>query len=211
MNKKVIFDGDGTLYDSGRSIKNSCNATLRHFGYEGIPYSELDFFVGPPLKECFRLCHVKEEDLEDCMAYYRNYQKENCLFDIDLYKDVFSSLEELKKRGYLIYLGTSRAYDLGKKLVTHCKIAPFFEGYYGASSDGSHASKEEVILKADMETPQSEFAFMVGDTPMDVLAGKKVGYKTIGCLYGYGNKDELKKSNPDYLIKSFKDILTILK
>ncbi len=211
MTNKVIFDGDGTLYDSGRSIKKSCNATLKHFGYEEIPYSELDFFVGPPLKECFRLCHVKEEDLEAAMAYYRSYQKEHCLFDIDLYEDVFSSLEELEKRGYLIYLGTSRAYDLGRKLVTHCKIDPFFSGYYGAMSDGSHASKEEVILKADKETEHSEISFMVGDTSMDIVAGKKVGYQTIGCFYGYGNKDELKKANPDYLINSFKEILEILK
>ncbi len=211
MTKKVIFDGDGTLYDSGRSIKKSCNATLKHFGYAEIPYSELDFFVGPPLKECFRLCHVREEELDACMAYYRSYQKENCLFDIDFYEDVFSSLEELKNRGYLIYLGTSRAFDLGRRLVAHCKIDSFFSGYYGANSDGSHASKQEVIIKADNETPVTEISFMVGDTSMDILAGKNVSYQTIGCLYGYGNKDELRKSKPDYLINHFKEILKILK
>jgi phosphoglycolate phosphatase len=208
--RKVIFDGDGTLYDSGKSIKRSCLHTLEVLNYPAIDPDKLDFFVGPPLRESFRLCSVKETDLDRACGIYRLYQKENCLFDIVPYDGILSLIPSLKKDGYLIYLGTSRAYDVGKRLVEHVGLDKYFDGYFGADKDGSHALKDEILKKVDESTPKAEISYMIGDTYMDIDAGRKVGYKTVGCLYGYGDEKRLKASKPDYLISDPKEMFSIL-
>ncbi len=207
--KKIIFDGDGTLYDSGHGIKVSANYALKTHGYATFPIDKMDFFVGPPLYDCFRLCHVKEEDLDKVVTTYQTYQKENALYDLTLYDSVKKVLVELKQRGYLIYLGTSRRQSIGVDLLNHLMLLPLFDSAFGGSEDGLHCSKEDVIKKVMENTPVCEKSFMVGDTKFDILAGKKYNLKTIACLYGYGNKKEIEEAKPNFSISHFADILSI--
>ena len=41
---------------------------------------------------------------------------------------------------------------------------------------------------------------MIGDRKYDVLGAKKIGVDSIGVLYGYGDLEELKEANPNYII-----------
>lgn len=207
--KKIILDGDGTLYDSGHGIKVSANYALKTNGYPTYPIDKMDFFVGPPLYDCFRLCHVKEEDLDKVVSTYQKYQKENALYDLSLYDSVKNVLLELKQRGYLIYLGTSRRQSVGVDLLTHLGLISLFDNAFGGSEDGLHCSKDDVVEKVMNNTPPCEIGFMVGDTKFDILAGKKYSLTTIACLYGYGDKKEIEQANPDFSISSFADILSI--
>ncbi len=211
MTKKIIFDGDGTLYDSERSIKKSCNHALKSLGYKEYRFDELDFFIGPPLRESFRLCHVKEDDLDSAIDIYRKHQRENTLYDIDLYPNVEKTLSWLHEHGYSIYLGTSRPGFLGMELLTHTGIIKFFDGVFGADDDGKNASKVDVISKVVSCTAKTDVTYMVGDTKMDILAGKKFSCHTIACLYGFGNLDELDGCLPDYKISDFGEIIDIVK
>lgn len=208
---KLIFDGDGTLYDSGHGIKTSANYTLSSLGYPTFPLEDMDFFVGPPLIDCFRLAKVREEDLPEAMDIYRRHQNEVTKFDLVLYPHVKKTLEKLKNSGNLIYLGTSRKQSLACELLRHLSIDSLFDGIFGADEDGSRASKEEVLQKVISESPSVDDVYMVGDTKFDILGGKHHHMKTIAVSYGYGDKEELKESRPDFLIDDFAKIPEILK
>jgi phosphoglycolate phosphatase len=45
-------------------------------------------------------------------------------------------------------------------------------------------------------------AIMVGDHPMDILAGKRAGMRTVGVLTGRTTQDELTEMGADYILKS---------
>ncbi len=45
-------------------------------------------------------------------------------------------------------------------------------------------------------------AIMVGDHPMDILAGKRLGMRTAGVLTGRTTEDELMEMGPDYVLES---------
>ncbi len=45
-------------------------------------------------------------------------------------------------------------------------------------------------------------AIMVGDHPMDILAGKRLGIRTVGVLTGRTTEDELMEMGPDYVLES---------
>jgi phosphoglycolate phosphatase len=49
-------------------------------------------------------------------------------------------------------------------------------------------------------------SIMIGDTGTDILAGKKLGMKTIGVLWGIRNKGVLKRYKPDFLVRTPKEL-----
>ena len=50
----------------------------------------------------------------------------------------------------------------------------------------------------------------VGDTSMDIAAGRAAGMKTIGVLTGFDSRDDLFQENPDHIIDSISDLPLIL-
>ena len=49
-------------------------------------------------------------------------------------------------------------------------------------------------------------AVMVGDHVLDILAGKKVGMKTVGVLTGYIKREEFEKAGADYILRSVSEV-----
>lgn len=51
---------------------------------------------------------------------------------------------------------------------------------------------------------------MVGDHPIDIQAGKKMGMKTIGVLTGRTKKEEFEKAGADYVLKDVTEVCELL-
>jgi len=49
---------------------------------------------------------------------------------------------------------------------------------------------------------------MVGDSELDIEAGKRAGVKTVGVTYGYRKRIFLKDA--DFIINEFEDLLSIV-
>lgn len=52
-----------------------------------------------------------------------------------------------------------------------------------------------------------EEAVMIGDHPLDIQAGKRVGMKTIGVLSGRTTKEEFEKSGADEILRDVTEVL----
>ena len=58
----ILFDLDGTLLDTGEGITKCAQYALSKFGIEVNDLSELNYFVGPPLKDSFvEYANIPEE------------------------------------------------------------------------------------------------------------------------------------------------------
>jgi len=53
-------------------------------------------------------------------------------------------------------------------------------------------------------------AITIGDTPLDVRAGKAAGTLTIGVLSGIGTREQLEAENPTAIIKDISEVLSLL-
>ncbi len=83
-------------------------------------------------------------------------------------------------------------YIIGKEDVRHSKPCP----------DEIFKVEHLAHLKAD---------YMVGDSIYDIIAAKKAGVKSISVLTGLAMRKELLKYKPDYILKSVKELLILLK
>ena len=51
---------------------------------------------------------------------------------------------------------------------------------------------------------------MVGDTTVDIRAGKSAGAQTVGVLCGFGEEDELRKRGADMILTSTAELVQVL-
>lgn len=78
MYKTILFDFDGTVFDTGEGIMKSVQYAAESFGFSEPDYRALRSFVGPPLRESFmRRYGVDTVTAEAMTAKYRErYSKE---------------------------------------------------------------------------------------------------------------------------------------
>lgn len=85
------------------------------------------------------------------------------------------------------------------------------DGYFKLGGFGSDDEVRSNLIKIAIDRAKNKFGFnynnnvfVVGDTPLDIKAGKEAGIKTIGVATGKYSIEDLKKENPDFV---FEDLL----
>ena len=190
MIKAVLFDFDGTLVDSSEGITKSVQYALRHFGIEEENLSSLHKFIGPPLWDSFKkYYHFTEEQAEEAVQVYRSRYEKQGIYEVKLYPHVKEVLTALREQGYLISLASSKPERTCKAIMEHLGLMELFHEIVGASHDGTISTKEEVLrelFRRWQDISQDEM-ILVGDTIFDVEGAARVGMRSIGVTFGFGD------------------------
>lgn len=230
MYKYIFFDLDGTLTDSGEGIINSVIYALSRLGIIETDRKSLFKFIGPPLAESFMKYYgFNEEKAFLAVEYFREYFKENGIYENKLYDFVPELLEKLKKSGKIIVLATSKPEALAKRNLEYFKINDYFSFVFGATYDSTRVKKTDVIkyaineiendFKKQSETYENELykkqlnkkeIIMVGDREHDIIGAKENGIDSLGVSYGYGSVLELENAKANYIVEKVSDILEIV-
>ena len=204
--KVILFDQDGTLLDSAPGIKHCAQEVLRKLGYKVPKAKDLDYFIGPPLRDCFRLSKVKEEDIEEAVLLYRGLYESEGKYNATVYPSVKEELRKLKENGCRLFVCTSKNGELAKDILTHFGLEECFEETFGSSSDGVGAKKGEIIRRCLASLEDEADVMMVGDTELDARGAKENSIPCVLVNFGYGNKKEMAAESPYAFIDSFKEI-----
>ena len=208
----LFFDLDGTLTDPAQGITNSFKYALNYFGCEIPDYQTLCTFIGPPLNDTFKnLLHFEEEKIPEAIKKYREYFAEKGLFENSVYPGIPELLDSLKQAGRKLVVATSKPEDFSVRIIEHFGLAKYFENVCGSLHDTTRTTKDEVIevaIERNHITDKSK-VLMIGDRKHDILGAKKVGLKSCGVLFGYGNLEELKTAGADFIANTVADIKTI--
>jgi HAD superfamily hydrolase (TIGR01509 family) len=69
---------------------------------------------------------------------------------------------------------------------------------------------DPVLLAARQMDTSPESCLMVGDTTVDIRAGKAAGAQTVGVLCGFGEEGELRRAGADLILSKTADLRDIL-
>lgn len=200
----VIFDLDGTLTDPGTGITNSVMYALEKFGISA-QRSELYKFIGPPLRESFRIYYgFDEAGAEHAVALYREYFSAKGIFENELYPGIPELLDSLKASGRKLYIATSKPEEYALRIIDHFGITPFFDFVSGSKMDGTMTEKSLLIERILGRIDRKEFPLtvMVGDRRYDIEGARSHGLDAVAVAYGYGDMNELEESEPVYIAGS---------
>lgn len=207
MDKVVIFDVDGTLFDTKAGIIKTFNYVLERFDKNEITENEESRFIGPSVRQSFiNLVGLDEKDAEIATRMYRKIYVEKFVTSAILYDGVDETLQTLLNKGFKLCIATMKTASQVKALLANLLDESYFEIIKTAKEDGS-LSKEQMLLEIRGLYGDSVQYYMVGDTIGDYNASVKAKMDFVAALYGYG---ELEKDEYVYYVNDFREISEII-
>lgn len=213
MYKYVLFDLDGTLTNSELGITTCVQHALKKFGIEVEDRTVLRPFIGPPLGESFQVFYgLSKEESEQAIVYYRERFSVKGLYENEVYEGVEKTLQMLKDSGKKLIVATSKPEKFTMIILEHFDLLKYFDFVAGATMDGSRGEKADVIRYAleKCSIEDKSDVIMIGDRKFDILGAKENGLKSMGVLYGFGDREELMEAGADYIVESAEDIVKFL-
>ncbi len=209
MIKAVIYDFDGTLIDTLKVSFDAYNSALSKLG---INATEEEIINKCFNKLCSEVAKSFNIDLDIFSKYYREATIKGYK-NAQLYPDVISTFNEIKKLGISVAIGTSK--DMNKiaevldriQIKEHCEVI--------ITNDSGLRKKPEIFSEVcEKLKVKPEETIIVGDAENDLDAANKINTKSI-LFYPkshekYYSLENLKKFKPNHIIKNHKEIISIL-
>lgn len=212
--KNIIFDYDGTLHDSIKIYAPAFKKAYEYLVKNGYAKdrvwtdSQISKWLGYSSKDMWQefMPQLSSPLKEHCSAIIGDamleYIKEG---KARLYEGSLETLDKLRDMGYnLIFLSNCKT----QYMQMHIKVFnldKYFSAFY-CTQQYDFAPKYEIFK--DISKKHSGSFIVVGDRFQDIEMADKHGLFSIGCAYGYGTGEELKKA--DALAGSVGEIVGIL-
>lgn len=211
MYRYVLFDFDGTLYDTVEGISKSVKYTLEKFGIEA-ELDSLRCFAGPPLVDKFmeEFGFSYEKASEARVLFQERYVPVG-VYESSPFPGMKPFLEALRDAGLILAVATSKPLPLCEELLGRSGMRDYFSVVCGSELKGNNSSKKEIVertvaaLGADKED-----CVLIGDTKYDVIGAHAAGVRCICVRYGYAAPGELEEAGADAIVEDLTELQKIL-
>jgi phosphoglycolate phosphatase-like HAD superfamily hydrolase len=215
--KLLLFDIDQTLINSGgaglRALDRAC---LQLFGIPNAmqnihPHGKTDPAIA---REIFRVrlnqTTPANGQIESILEAYLSFLKEEVRLSPNyrVLPGIISVLDEsLSRKDIMLGLATGNV-ELGARIkLDRGELNPYFTfGGFGSDSEDRTELVRRAAGKAAVRSGapiSSSETYVIGDTPLDIDAGKRAGFKTIGVATGSYSIEELMDSGAMFAIQDF--------
>ena len=205
--ESLIFDIDGTLWDSRALVAEGYNIQLRREGYDHLCVTADDFLplFGKIMTEIADVIfaqlppEVRYPLMERCMDTENRYLHENpCSIG---YPGVREMMVQLAKNHRLFIVSNSQC-GYPELCMEKLGLTPYISGHLCFGDTGTE--KGETIRRL-MARHDITSAVYIGDTQGDLDAARQAGIPFVFAAYGFGNPDsyEAKIENPEQLTQLF--------
>ena len=144
---------------------------------EEIIERQLRKFVGPPLKDCFRIVYGYTDDalLSQCVHVYRQEYRKTGMHLCHMYDGLYDLMTQLRGMGIKTGVCTLKYEKLAKLIFEEKGISSLLDTVRGTDEAGE-VTKAECIRRAvsDFAIEPSQ-ALMVGDTVNDLKGAEEAG------------------------------------
>lgn len=207
----IVFDFDGTLHDSLYIYRIALARGYQWLVDQGkarprqLSDADMAANIGLTVQEAWeRMCPEIPWSVSKDAAKIVGDTMHELIADgtARLYPGVPEMLQELKDAGHaLVFLSNCRTVylEISRKAFD---LDRWFSGYYAAEQYGD-IPKEEIfdIIREEFAGPY----IAVGDRYKDLALARAHDLKSVGCLFGYGTRDEL--ADATVLVESPADIV----
>ena len=217
MKKGVIFDMDGTVWDSSEGVAKAWTVKIHEAGYTDrfVTKEDIQSVMGKPMDVIADTLFTYTEKGPErdalrfsCENYENEYLTENGGI---LYDGILETWAKLKEMGYHVYIVSNCQAGYIESFLTYYKIP------YGTPDDlvediecyGNNFLQKDENIRLIAERNGLTAACYVGDIQSDYDATVKAGFPFIHAKYGFGtinaevpyinSFDELTKVVPEVL------------
>lgn len=211
--KYIIFDFDGTLFNSRLGIVGGVKYALDYLKIAHPSEEVLTSFIGPPLIQSFKN-HFKlsEEVAISAVIKLREYYDEKGALESIPYDGIEDLLKSLRTKNVKIGIATAKPTVYALQILKHNKWEHYFDSVHGSDLKGELFPKEKTIGRVlqDFNVFEKEDAIMIGDTIYDIKGAQEREIDSIAVDYGYGKTQDIKDARPSYFVETVEDLASIL-
>ena len=205
----ILFDLDGTLIDSTEAILESFEVALGKFGEVLPDEAAIKAEIGHPLDVMFRTLGVSEEKVWDHVhAYKQHYRKIACEKTV-LLPGAREAIE-LATQHAALGIVTTKTAEYSREMLEDMGVMHYFDVLIGREDVTHPKPHPEPVLKAISKLKADKNrCWMIGDTPMDLVAANAAGIKSVAVTCGYASAGELGEHTP-YLAQNALEAVKII-
>lgn len=195
--RAVIFDWDGVLADSGE-MYFLAYAKICEIYHKRLPVDSLEGFrrwYNPAWENNYlEMGFTREEIPEALAATFRFVDYDR----VAVYPHTDEVLEYLQARNIPMAVLSTTPEDTIRRRLRQEELERYFTLISGYGGDSSKDRRLARLLKE----LRCSRGIMIGDTHLDIRAGRVNRLKTVGTAYGWITPERLQSSNPDVLVLS---------
>ncbi len=203
-----LFDLDGTLIDSRADIARSINLALRRLGLPALTIDRVSEFVGDGVQMLMqRTLHevlgAQPEPAEAARlrAYYLQEYEAHMLDETRLYPGVAELLDTLSWGTFSVV--SNKPERFSRLILDELGVGKRFGVILGGDSVPQRKPDPAPLLEALRRSGGAPWeGAMIGDSPVDVMAGKAAGVVTCAFAGGFRSREELEAAGADAVVET---------
>ena len=200
----LIFDLDGTLFNSHNQIINALAWTREKYGFPLLSETEVKKLIGLSARRLFADQDLKPGQVEMLVFEFRNRLKFEIAIENVTYPEAREILTEFKTREVRLSVATTKPTELAKWTIKHSALDGLFDHIQGTDDFEPKPSPE--VIKRCIQLDSDEKVFMFGDRVEDMQAAVAAGVKGIGIAQTIHNLDTLKLAGASVVVPEFRFI-----
>ncbi len=207
--KALCFDVDGTLSDTDDLYAQKIVDILPRFLFPDPMHTARRIVMWVEAPGNTLLGFADTIGIDDEMTVFidwMNRHRKHTLKKFLLVPDVDKMLALIQGR-YPMAIVSARDEKSTMRFLTQFDLCKYFDTIVtGLSAPHTKPYPDPIILAAQKMGVNPQECLMIGDTTVDMRAGKAAGAQTLGVLCGFGEEEELKQLGADLILKSTSDL-----
>lgn len=210
--KALCFDVDGTLSDTDDYYAQKIVRFFPRFFFRDPAHTarRLVMWVESPGNAL--LGFADRIGIDDEMVAVIDWINRHRISPLKKYL-IVPGVEEMFKQmqgRYPMSVVSARDEKSTMRFLTQFDLCKYFEVIVtGLSAPHTKPYPDPIFLAAEKMGVKPEECLMIGDTTVDMRAGKSAGAQTVGVLCGFGEEEELRRLGADLILKSTGDLTAV--
>lgn len=211
--KALCFDVDGTLSDTDDVYVHKISRFFPRLLFKDPDHAARRFVMWVEAPGNALLGFTDTIGLDDeivaLIDWMSRHQKRSAK-TFWLIPGVDGMLEKLKGH-YPMSVVSARDEKGTMRFLDQFNLVKYFNAVItGQSAEHTKPYPDPILLAAEKMGVQPEECLMIGDTTVDMRAGKSAGAQTVGVLCGFGEEPELRKIGANTILKSTPELANLL-
>lgn len=206
----VLFDLDGTIIDTNELILATFQHVIEKHGLGPYTREQIIPHMGTTLEHQLQTFSGKE-DVAELVADYRKYNRERhdeLIREFPYVKEVIANLHE---QGITMGIVTTKIRETTLLALNMFGLKPYMKTLVTVDDVKHPKPHPEPILTALRElNADPARTLMVGDSAADLQCAKAAGVRSAGVAWSLKGVEELRKYDPDYILKDMTDLYDVL-
>ena len=211
--RAVIFDMDGTLVSSLPVIYHCENEISLKYLKTSLTLEEVISKFGPPAYSIIRdMTRTLSDDIQSRAVsdYYECYRTHVSTRGL-VFPGITELLRKVRGSGRRLALFTGVEKNMMEYTLTPFKLSEFFEVHVTADDiKNSKPDPEGINLALTRINASPNESIYIGDSPTDIIAGKRAGVMTGAALWSPENRGDPTTEHPDYEFRSVQQLSDFL-